>query len=339
MKKTKIILMISAFLFILFATVEIILFLTQPPSSQKVEVIVTIPKGATFHTIAKELKEKGVITNRFKFYILARLKKQSRKIKAGEYLLYTDMTPLFLLDTLVSGRTYLYRVTLPEGFNMYQVADLYAAIGLIPREEFLVRCTDAVFLESLHIPALSCEGYLFPESYYFSKPVSAETILRTMVKRFEENFSDELSYQAKEKGFTRHQLVTLASMIEKETSVTDERSLISAVFHNRLKINMKLQSDPTVIYGLMDFDGNLKKKDLLTPTPYNTYTRKGLPEGPISNPGRASLEAAVNPANVPYLYFVSRNNGTHYFSSTYPEHLKAVHEFQKKRIPNQPQSH
>ena len=197
--------------------------------------------------------------------------------------------------------------------------------------EFIAKAHDPLLLQELRIEGISVEGYLFPETYFFSKPATSYKIIRTMVQKFWEHFSDDLRFQGQKLGLTEHQVVILASIIEKETGVSEERRLISAVFHNRLKINMKLQSDPTVIYGIKNFSGNLTKKDLLTSTPYNTYTHEGLPIGPIANPGREALGATVNPAPATYLYFVSMNNGQHFFSTNLKDHNRAVWKYQVKR--------
>ncbi|HBQ20670.1 MAG: hypothetical protein A2Z91_06745 [Deltaproteobacteria bacterium GWA2_38_16] len=314
----------------IFGFVEIYLFLNSTPTQEKIEQVIEIPPGTPFRRIAKNLKLKGIITHEIKFYLLSRWKGNLTKIKAGEYLLYTNMKPLEVLDTLVSGRTYLYRVTIPEGYNLYQVADVVASLMLVSREEFLTKAYDLIFLNELGISGASVEGFLFPETYFFSKPITADKIIKTMVFKFFENYSEDIRFQAQKFNFSQHQIVTLASLIEKETAVPEERRLISAVFHNRLRQGMKLQSDPTVIYGIKNFTGNLTKKDLLTPTPYNTYTHLGLPFGPIANPSRASLEAAVNPAPVDYLFFVSKNDGSHFFSNNYRDHVNAVNRYQKK---------
>ena len=335
MKKSFLIIAVSFLVLAIFSFVEIYLFLHSTPTQEKSEQVVEIPSGAPFRKIAKNLKAKGIITHEIKFYFLARFKKKLTAIKAGEYLLYTNMTPLEVLDTLVSGRTLLYRLTIPEGHNLYQVADTAVSLGLVSKEEFVSKAHDPLLLQELHITGISVEGYLFPETYFFSKPVTADKMIRMMAQKFWDHFSDDLRFKSQKLGLTEHQVVTLASLIEKETGVPEERRLISAVFHNRLKINMKLQSDPTVIYGIKNFSGNLTKKDLQTSTPYNTYTHEGLPLGPIANPGRQALEATVDPAPVHYLYFVSKNDGSHFFSSTYKEHLKAVRQYQNPKPSNQ----
>ncbi|MEK7790153.1 MAG: endolytic transglycosylase MltG [Deltaproteobacteria bacterium] len=332
MKKITVILSISAIVLALFVFVEIYLFLNTAPTDEKIEKIVSIERGWGFRKIARQLKIDGVITHEVKFYFLARWKGGLTKIKAGEYLLATNLKPTEVLSALVLGRTYLHRVTVPEGYNIYQIADLVSSLTLVSKEQFLQTAHDPLLLSQWMLPGPSVEGYLFPESYYFSKPVTAEKIIEMMVQRFRENYTEEIQFHARKLGMTLQEVVTLASIIEKETRAVDERRLVSAVFHNRLKKNMKLQSDPTVIYGIRSFNGNLTRKDLLTPSPYNTYTKYGYPQGPIANPGQASLKAAVSPAPVGYLYFVSKNDGTHVFTKTYQEHLKAVKLYQKSLL-------
>lgn len=334
MKKITVLFSVSAIVLALFAFVEIYLFLKSAPTDEKIEKVISIERGWGFRKIARQLRIEGMITHEMKFYLLTRWKGELKKIKAGEYLLSTNLKPMEVLETLVSGRTYLHRLTVPEGYNLYQIADLISSLTLVSKEQFLRTAHDPLLLANgliLENGGPSVEGYLFPESYFFSKPVTAEKIMETMIQRFRENYTPELQFRAQKLGMTLKEVVTMASMIEKETGSIDERRLISAVFHNRLKRGMKLQSDPTVIYGIKNFNGNLTRKDLLTPTPYNTYVKQGYPLGPIANPGRAALEAAVNPAPVGYLYFVSKNDGTHVFTKTYQEHMKAVDLYQKKK--------
>lgn len=336
-RKSFLILGVAGLVTSVFGFVEIYLFLNTVPTQEKLERIVEIPRGTPFRKVAKELQSKGVITHEIKFYFLSRFQRSVTKIKAGEYLLYTNMKPLEVLDTLVSGKTYLYRAMIPEGYNIYEISKTISSVLQIPESEFLSKVKELTLLKKFEIEGHSVEGYLFPDTYFFSKPIDAQGVIRTMVKRFKENYSQDLYFRGNQVGFTQSQVVILASMIEKETGLSEERRLISSVFHNRLNKGMKLQSDPTVIYGLMpNFLGNLTKKDLLKPTPYNTYTRYGLPLGPIANPGKASLEAAVNPVPSSYLYFVSRNDGSHIFSTNYKDHLKAVKQYQpavSKKVP------
>ena len=263
--------------------------------------------------------------------MLARLKGYDKQLKAGEYALAPSMPPIEILEKLVKGEVKLYKLTVPEGLSIHQIADIVAQEGFAKRAAFIQRATDADFARRHGIPAETFEGYLYPETYYFPKRVTTDTIISTMVKRFRLVFKPEWKERGKALGFSLHQVVTLASIIEKETGAPFERPLISSVFHNRLKKKMRLESDPTVIYGLKDFDGNLNRKHLETVTPYNTYKIKALPPGPIANPGSASLEAALYPADTKYIYFVSKKNRTHQFSTNLIDHNQAVRKYQLRR--------
>jgi UPF0755 protein len=197
--------------------------------------------------------------------------------------------------------------------------------------EFISSATDSSFVREEGIDAETFEGYLFPDTYYFSKDVTSEKIISAMVKKFRSVFTSTYKEQAKKLGLSIHRAVTLASIIEKETGDPEERSVISSVFHNRLKKKMRLESDPTVIYGIKDFDGNIKKRHLKTSTPYNTYQIPGLPPGPIANPGKKAIEAALFPADTDFLYFVSKKDNTHMFSTNIRDHNKAVRKYQLKK--------
>jgi UPF0755 protein len=213
---------------------------------------------------------------------------------------------------------------IPEGFTVRQVARRLSDWGLVDYETFIARARDPRLLQALGIQGGSVEGYLYPETYIFTRSMGEEEIIRYMVRQFRKRQRPEWEKEAEKKGLALEEVITLASIIEKEGGLPEEKPLVSAVFHNRLKRGMKLQSDPTVIYGLEDFDGNLKKSHLRKNMPYNTYVHKGLPPGPICNPGLDSIEAALYPATVPYLYFVARNDGSHYFSTTLSHHREAV---------------
>jgi len=238
---------------------------------------------------------------------------------------------LQLLAILEQGKIFCHKITIPEGYTIYQIADLLAAKGLAKRENFINLATDPNLAKELGIQAKTLEGYLFPDTYYFNKGLSEKVIIKTMVNRFYSLMKPEWKEQSHKLGLTFHQVITLASLIEKETSNKEEKPIISAVYHNRLKAGIRLQCDPTVIYCLKNFNGKLRKEDLLIDSPYNTYKRYGLPPGPIANPGLDSIQAALYPAKVGYQYFVSKNDGTHYFSYTLKEHNRAVLRYQKKR--------
>ena len=323
---------IAVLLTILFILgVDIYTFLSTTPNKEKTGKTINIVPGTKFYQIAFALKEKGIISDIKKFTLLARLKGAVSKVKAGEYALDTTMTPLHVLDVLEKGKVIKYRITIPEGYTVFQVAALIKEAGIAKGDCFAEKAFDPSLLTSMSIKGKSFEGYLFPDTYFFTKGINQEEIIRVMTDRFKTVFNENFVARAKELGLNEKDVVTLASIIEKETYCRQEKYLISAVFHNRLRKGIRLQSDPTVIYGLKSFNGNLTKRDLQKKTPYNTYRIKGLPPGPICNPGKEAIEAVLNPAQTDYLYFVSKNDGTHYFSKNLVEHNQAVAKYQKRK--------
>ena len=295
------------------------------------ETVVTIASGDTFSKTVTRLVAAGVVTHPTKFKILARLTGDDKRLKAGEFVFTGQLSPREVIGILVKGAVKLYKLTVPEGYNIYQVAQLVQEAGFGTAESFIERITNADLISRLGISAETLEGYLFPDTYFFPKDASPQAVAITMVKRFREVFSDRWRLRAQEMGFSVHEVVTLASIIEKETGAAHERELIASVFHNRLKKGMRLEADPTVIYGIKEFDGNLTRKHLQTPTPYNNYTLKGLPPGPIANPGKAALHATLFPADSKYLFFVARRDGTHQFSTNLKDHQAAVRKYQLRR--------
>ena len=311
---------------------ELKLFATTPAAqSSSTPVNIIVRTGQTLNTTADILYRENIIKNALKFVLIARIKGYDKRLKAGEYLLSASKTPLELLDILVKGAVKLYKLTIPEGFNLYQIAESVETANFGPKKDFIQAATDANLVRQIGLEGETFEGYLFPDTYFFPKNVPIESIIFAMVKRFRSVFVPEWQIRAKNLGLTVLQVVTLASIIEKETGAPFERPIISSVFHNRLKKKMRLESDPTVIYGIKNFDGNLTKKHLTTPTAYNTYKIKGLPIGPIANPGSASLEAALYPGDTKYLYFVSRKDRTHQFSTNLKQHNMAVRKYQLRR--------
>ncbi len=304
----------------------------EPVSSETVYTIVDIPKGASFKNVAKLLKEKGLIRSEELFWMLAWYRKELNLIKAGEYKLSPSMTPERILNVLVSGKVVQHLVTIPEGYNIFQIADLLERAGLAKKREFLAVVTDKAFLEGLGINEDSAEGYLFPDSYFLPKGVKPKDIVKNFTSHFWQVWRDnKFDKRVKELGVSVHEVVTLASIVELEAAVQKEKPIIASVFWNRLKKGMPLQADPTVKYGIM-VERKIKKrrltwKDLRKSTPYNTYTQYGLPKGPICNPGLISLRAVLYPASTKYLYFVSKGNRTHYFSKTLKEHNRAVKRY------------
>lgn len=303
-----------------------------PVGEDKTEIVFEVEPGVTLSQIANQLEHQTLIRNAFLFLLYARFTQQSSKIKVGEYSLNKAMTPDDILAVLVSGKSITKNLTVAEGLNLYDIAEILERTGIGTKKEFFQLVHDKVFIKSLlaeDVPSL--EGYLFPETYKFTKFESLKTMLTQMVKRFLVVWKD-IEPIAKQMNWTRNQVVTFASIVEKETGAGFERPLVSSVFHNRLQKKMKLQTDPTVLYGKALATGgmvsNITKNDLLTATPYNTYAIYGLPPGPIANPGKEALLAAVKPSSSSYLYFVSKNNGTHVFSETLEQHNAAVKSFQ-----------
>jgi len=329
---------------VLFLSVSLLLFLVSifaflyMPAQQKRRVVeVKVDRGESFSSVVNKLKDSGVIPNERFFTLWARLLALDKKIHWGVYRFDLPIAPREVLDRMVLGRGLFLRITIPEGLALNEIADLLGREGATGEEQFLKEARSTELLSLLGLEDNGIEGYLFPDTYYFPVSATERDILTAMVEQFQEIFTPMMERQAKKLGLSRHEVVTLASLVEKETGVEAERPLISAVFHNRLKQNIPLQSDPTVIYGLEGFTGKLRRKDLQNPSPYNTYLIRGLPPGPICNPGLSSLRAALFPAHVSYLYFVSKNDGTHFFSETIGEHNRAVNIYQRNS--KQPKRH
>ena len=335
MKNRRIAFLIAGLIFIglpIYFCAEIYFFANNPADqADSQQIIFKISSGQNFNKIADDLFHKKIINSQIKFKLIAKIKKSDRKIIAGEYELSKNMTPLAILKRLTDGSVRLHRLSIPEGFNISQIAESVAAAGFCDQKSFIRAAIDKEFVEKMKISATTFEGFLFPDTYYFSKDVSPKQIIAAMVARFHETLLPEWEIKAQEMGFSVLEIVTLASIIEKETGSASERPIISSVFHNRLKRRMRLASDPTVIYGIKDFNGNITKKDLNTYTPYNTYMIVGLPPGPIANPGSESIKAALYPTKTNYLYFVAKRDKTHYFSSTLAEHNRAVRKYQLRR--------
>ena len=306
-------------------------YVNRPADANDLETTFVIRAGDTFDELAIRLKTAGIITDRVRFKLYSRIKGYDKQLKTGEYRLSGTMTPIQILDTLVQGKSVLYRLTIPEGYTLNQIADEAERQNLGQKDDFLKLAKDPAVAKSFSFEAQTLEGYLFPDTYYFPKDVASETIIATMVTHFKSQFQAHWYQRAKELKLSVHQIVTLASIIEKETGASSERSIIASVFHNRLKKKMRLESDPTVIYGIPDFDGNIKRHHLRQATPYNSYRIKGLPPGPIANPGSAAIEAALYPDQTDYLYFVAKKDGTHYFSKNIKEHNRAVRKYQLRR--------
>lgn len=313
-----------------FAAFQWLVLVPVDPLGQGAVKSVEVPEGATFRQVAEQLRREGLLRSPWGLLLLGKLTLSERRIPAGEYVLRTDMRPKEILAELRSGRVVLHQVTIPEGYTAVQIAELLGQKGIGDSAEFLRLVRDRDFIRSLNVEDVSLEGYLFPSTYKFARRARTQDIIGAMVGGLWQVLTPELRARAKEVNMSLHDVLTLASVIEKETGVESERELISAVFHNRLRRNIPLQSDPTIIYALQDFDGNLKKKDLALNSPYNTYRYPGLPPGPIASPGAGAIRAALYPVHTTFLYFVSRNDGTHHFSSTLAEHNRAVEQYQRR---------
>ncbi len=311
-------------------------FLSPPQIPNPPVRIVRIEPGMGLSTIAHRLSEKGIIGDPFKFMFLAWVKGQGKKIQWGDFELYAGMPPRILLEYLITGKNMLKRVTFPEGFTLKQIARRLSENNLAEEKAFLDSAKDPRLLTQLGIEGPSLEGYLFPDTYVFHRGMPVQDIQKKMVQRFKAVWAGLTAVEGVKDPVEIKKVVTLASMVEKESGLHDERPLVASVFYNRLKIGMALQSDPTVIYGIGEFNGDLTKKDLVAPTAYNTYVKIGLPPGPIANPGKESLEAVLHPAESDYLYFVSKNDGSHYFSKNLKDHNRAVVRYQLSGKESQP---
>ena len=298
-----------------------------PPGRQVIE----IKAGSSFTHIANQLAEADIISDATRFIWLARWRGATAQVHAGEYLFEGVAQPDEILARLVAGDIRKFQVTIPEGFNLSEIAARLAKTEVGSADDFLALCHDTEFIRELDIEADSLEGYLFPETYTYTSSTTPRQLLRSMVAQLDKHLSPSILASAEALGMNRHGLLTLASIIQKEAGNVMEMPLISAVFNNRLKRGIALQADPTVIYGIEAFDGNLTRKHLETPTPYNTYRKRGLPPGPIASPGQFALHAAANPADTRDLYFVARGDGTHEFTATLKEHNRAVRRYQLKR--------
>jgi UPF0755 protein len=295
------------------------------------EVFVEVPAGSGVAAIGRRLVDAGVVRNSAEFRLAMRLHGGDRTLKAGEYRFSGPLRPSEVIDKLARGDVYLRPVTFPEGLTAAEMAEIVVSHELGTKEAFLEATRNGALVRSIDSAAPDLEGYLFPETYALPRSDRPAALVGQMTNRFLEVYDEGLRRDAAARGMTTRAVVTLASLVEKETSRPEERPIVSAVYHNRLRIGMGLQCDPTVIYALQRagrWTGNLTRENLRFDSPYNTYRYAGLPPGPIASPGRASLEAAVRPAPVSYLYFVSRNDGSHVFATTLDEHNRNVARFQ-----------
>jgi UPF0755 protein len=323
---------IFAFSFITISCVLYVAFqLLRPLPVGNKNIEVGIPKGATFREAVEIFSKEKLIRNKTLFLIIGRITGIDRKIRAGYYSIYRSMSLLDLLKALRKGQIIEYEIRVLEGDSLREIADKLSEKGIIQKEDFFNLSSNKVFLSSFDIDAPTFEGYLYPDTYKIPKGMDTEEAIGIMINRMRDKFSVEMIEQTEELGLTEREVLTLASIIEKEAVTDEERPLISAVYHNRLKKKIRLQADPTAIYGVKSSKEKITSNDLKRKSPYNTYTIKGLPPGPIASPSIKSITAALNPAKVMYIYFVSNNDGTHQFSVTMDEHQAAVQEYRKKK--------
>jgi peptidoglycan lytic transglycosylase G len=304
------------------------------PTSNSITAEVRVEPGDSLAAVARKLRDQKVILNEKVFSFWARLAGVEKKIHRGLYRFDSSLSAREILDRMVMGKAVFQSITIPEGLTIKEIAELLGKMQIADREKFLTQASDPELLVSLGHEAKGLEGYLFPDTYHFTPATPEKDILLAMAERFRKAIQPLMAELSDGDRLSPHDIVTLASVVEKETGVEAERPLVAAVFRNRLKRQMPLQSDPTVIYGLKNFDGNLTRRDLRDPSPFNTYRTTGLPPGPICNPGLSSIQAALHPADVPYLYFVSKNDGTHLFSESLEEHNRAVKTYQPVRESN-----
>lgn len=304
----------------------------QPVSSEgkKEFKIVEIKKGDSLWRIATQLEEKEVIRSKTAFIIKSWITGKHKKIKAGEYGFYTYYTLDEILETLTQGRVLLHKVTIPEGSTLWQIGEILEKEGICEKEEFLKLAQDKEVVQNFGFSASTLEGYLFPDTYFWAKNTHPAIVIKTMVDNFWKNWK-EFELVAKSKNMTLEKVVTLASIVEREAFYNWERPIIAAVYLNRLKKGMPLQADPSINYALKKFRRLTYRDYYSVKSPYNTYLNEGLPPTPIGNPGKESIKAVLFPAKVPYLYFVSKGDGSHHFSTTYQEHLRAIEQIRSQQ--------
>ena len=318
---------------LLITVVHFYIALFVPPSSEKAWKEIQVSEGMSLKSVTARLQREGIIRYRGYFELFGRLQGISRKIRVGYYGLSAHMSMWEVLDALRKGKIIEYEVVIPEGYNLYQIGWTLTGTPLISSDpkDFIKIATNRDFTHSLGIDADTLEGYLFPDTYYLPKGITVPDIAKRMVQRYRDVFGEDYRKRAAELGFTEHRIITLASIVEKEAKVESERKLISAVYHNRLKQGMKLQADPTAVYGTKAWITKITAQDLKRKSPYNTYLHKGLPPGPIANPGTGAILATLYPENTDYLFFVAQGDGSHFFSKDYAEHGKAINRYRASK--------
>ncbi len=320
--------------FIIFLFSQTLIFASIPRDTDPALRPVVIKSGTRLPEIADILKKEDLIYSKTLFVIGSMI--YGGRLIAGEYDLRRDMSTLEIIMKMGQGKRNIYTLKIIEGQNIYTIADTFEQSRIMTKEEFLKLASSKEFLERIGVATGSLEGYLYPDTYFYSKEIDREKLIERIVRRTLKIFEDPgIKEKMARRNMDINKTLTLASMIEKESGVNGERPLVSAVFHNRLKKGMSLDCDPTVIYGTKGFGAPITRTDLRTFTPYNTYSFKGLPAGPICSPSKPSILAALSPADVDYLFFVSKNDGTHVFSRDMAEHNKYVTMYQRTRTTHQ----
>lgn len=295
-------------------------------------VRIVVPPGATFRTAVDSLVQRGVVERPTLFRYYAKLTGRDGELKAGAYRLQRGASWSHILDVLTQGQGVTHTVTIPEGYSAASIGNVLARVLEVSPDSVKAAIRDTGLLESLDIPVPTVEGYLFPDTYTFADGTSARDAVQTMVRRFEQVWKPEWDERLQQLAMSRHDIVTLASIVEKEARLAEERPVIAAVYHNRLRDRMLLQADPTVQYALgRTTYERLFYKDLAVDSPYNTYKYVGLPPGPIASPGEASIVASLYPAQVPYKFFVAHPDGHHEFHVDYASHSRAVRAARRAR--------
>ena len=311
-------------------------FLDEAPSQAHEERVIRIPRGAGPQAISNLLAQEGVVTDADRFALFLRYRKAAPKLRAGEFRFWTDHTPEQVLDVLLRATEVIWPITFPEGLRYTEMAPRVEAAGLGSPADYVRLAEDAAFIASLDLPIdpppKNLEGLLLAETFAFPAGSTVEDVVRAQARGFKELWTEDRRARAKALGMSIYEVAILASVVEKETGQPDERPQIAGVFHNRLRMGMPLQSDPTIIYGLKNYDGNIRRSDIRRVHPWNTYVIPALPPTPIASPGPAAIDAVLDPDSTKALYFVAKgSSGRHYFSSSLSEHNRAVDCYQRNQ--------
>ena len=342
MKRLLVLLLLVAVLASVAGAVWVTRQVAEPFATFSGEQFIEIPSGESTVGIGRRLIAGGVIRDELTFRLAMRWHGRGRSLKAGEYRFTGPTSPAEVIDRLARGEVYLVPLTFPEGLTVAEMAQLFAQSELGTAQAFVEAARDPAAIKAIDPDADTLEGYLFPDTYSLPRQIDGTAMVSRMVKRFTQVFDQDMRRRAEATGLTVRQIMAIAALVEKETARGEERPLVAAVYRNRLRIGMPMQADPTVIYALKRagrWNGNIRRVDLDFDSPYNTYRYPGLPPGPIASPGKAAIEATIDPATVDYLYFVSRNDGSHAFATTLPEHNRNVQTwqveyFRKRRAQN-----